>query len=316
VRVAAPHTPHQVATAMWSLSDGFAVLARLVPALATTVVEVDEGHGPRRWPLLAYGLRATLRSVITSEPAGDADQATPGSPETPTAADAPTGDRWSETQRTVLAAAADRFRRLAEPSDATERPDDQVRVPAQLTVASLAEAAGVDRRSVHRVWGSVGELRADVLPVLLAADRARLRAAAQRVPASEADRSSSLVDALLRPPEADRLSPAHASLAFLPDAAHPGIRAAFRSQLEQTIGVLTDEVERLWPTARRPTAVELDTPALAALLLCLVHGAGRLQRTEPGALAGDPSGRRPTNAGIRQVVRALTEHDPISVRPG
>ncbi|HMJ78570.1 MAG TPA: TetR family transcriptional regulator, partial [Iamia sp.] len=313
--IAPPLRPDDAAVAVWCLGDGFAVLHRSLPAVGRIAVPADDGLGPRRWGLMAYAVRAILSEMAISGPPPVPTGPPPGP--SPAALYAEVSARWTPAQRDALDAATvlflERTRARAMAGDGGE-----IRSLGHVTVAAVARAAGVSRRSVYNHWSSSDELRLDLLRWLLAAERRRYVAALDRVveakPAPGPGRTAAVVSSLLVHPTADRLPIPHIPLAFLAEADHPAVRSTLVRGYEETLAAVATRVERLWPRAARPSGEELDADALAVVLVSLASGANRLLRIDPGALHPPGPARRPTV--LAAAVQALLDHEPWTRAPG
>jgi AcrR family transcriptional regulator len=309
--IAPPLRAHDAAVALWCLGDGFAVLHRSQPEIGARTIPVDDGLGPRPWGLLAYAVRAVLAemSVIGHEP----EPAGPASGPSPSALYAAVSARWTPAQRDALDAATTLFlegtrgRSLAGDGE-------EIRSLGHVTVAAVARAAGVSRRSIYNHWSSSDELRLDLLRWLLAAERRRYVAGLDRVlaaPSAEgADRTGAVVAALLVHPSPGRLPIPHLPLAFLAEADHPAVRATLERGYAETVAAVATRVERLWPRAGRASGAELDAETLAVVLVSLATGANRLLRIDPDALRGTGSARRPNV--LVAALQGLLDHHPAT----
>ena len=287
-----PFTPVGAATALWALADGMAVMARFVPEVADIEVLVDDGGGPRPWRLFAYATRALLiENTTADEQLAGLDP--PGTTASLAALQQRQLDTWTPVQREVLHAASRQYVRRTAP-DAGEALDiDEVRALPQVTMANVAHAAGVSRRTVYNSWASVSDLRLELLQLFLTAEHTSLLTRLDRLTAETAGcppTAQQLMSTLVRVPPRDRLSPSQARLAFLPEANHPQVRAITRSALRSTTAALADRLEAIWPARERAQDPGLDAQGLAALVLALVHGGERLLRIEPTSLGHN---RRP-----------------------
>jgi AcrR family transcriptional regulator len=311
--ITAPLEAYDAAAALWCLGDGFAILHRARPSIAGLEVSIDDGRGPRPWGLLAYGVRALLTEVsspgVTASPTGPP----PGPPIA--AIYAEVSSRWTAAQRDALDAASALF---VDRAAAAVGPADEIRSLGHVTVAAVARAAGVSRRSVYNHWSSSEELRLDLLRWLLSAERRRYVSALDRVIAAgrgAAERTGAAISSMLVHPSPDRLPLPHVPLAFLAEAHHPSVRAVLARGYGEMLDAVAIRVERLWPADRRASGAVLDADALAALLVSLATGANRLLRVHPAALRGAGTTHRPVV--LVATLRALLGHHPaVTPTPG
>ncbi|HEU5149547.1 MAG TPA: TetR/AcrR family transcriptional regulator [Iamia sp.] len=288
--VAAPLQAIDVATGVWCLGDGFAVLNRSRPSIGTRVVELDRGLGPRPWGLFAYAAGHALTAMADPDAGPAVVDPDPGP--TPAALYDEVSARWTESQRDALREATALFlERLGPPvpgAHAEPPAGGEIRSLGHVTVADVARQAGVSRRSVYNHWSSSEDLRLDLLRWLLAAERNRYVAGLDRVvaspPRAERARVDAVLAALLVHPAPNRIPIPHLPLAFLAEADHPAVRPVLERGHAEMVTAVASRVDRLWPTDRRATGADLDTEDLAVLLLSLVTGANRLRRIVPQAL--------------------------------
>lgn len=307
--VAPPLRAEDSAAALWCLGDGFAVLQRSRPAIAADGVAVDDGLGPQPWGLMAYAIRATLAE--TSAPGRE--EVAPGPRPDPAGAVRPGApDRWAPARQEALDAASALFlERVRADLRSPAGDGDEIRSLGHVTVAAVARAAGVSRRSVYNHWSSSDELRLDLLRWLLAAERRRYvsaldRVAAGREPAGPG-RTAAALTAMLVHPVPDRLPLPHLPLAFLAELGHPVVRATLERGQAETISAVAARVERLWPAAARPSGERLGAERLAVLLLALATGANRLLRVHPTALRPAAPARH-GSAALAATLQSLLDH--------
>jgi AcrR family transcriptional regulator len=308
--VAPPLTPVGAATALWALGDGLAVVHRFVPEVGELTVPIDDKRGPRPWRLFAYGARCLLVEATTGQEQAGHD------PAHGTASLADQRERqlarWTPAQREVLHAASLQYvRRTAPGGDISAL--DEVRALPQITMASVAHAAGVSRRAVYNMWPSISDLRLELLQMLLTAERTNLLTRFDRLTAELDGRPATaqqLLLALARSPARERLSAGHARLAFLPEANHPAVQAITGAAVRSTIAALAERLEARWPAPGRGPGPGLDARGLAALVLALVNGGERLLRINPASLGVNrkPDSRQPDPLAV--LLHAVLTHDP------
>jgi AcrR family transcriptional regulator len=150
-----PLTVRDIAVVGFCIADGLATAGLLSPRITREDIVLD--GDPAGWGMLAFAIRAVIRSCTRARTATDGSPA-PLFDAVPPAAALDHLQRWTEPQRTALAAAARRF--------ATRDNSGSDRVPSPLghvTLARLARHTGVSRQWLHRIWPTQHAFAADLI---------------------------------------------------------------------------------------------------------------------------------------------------------
>ncbi len=268
--VQAPHSALDVAAMAWCVSDGLSVLNHYLPDHCGVLARVDFGSGHADWTLLALtsrALRVGMSKPGTRRPGnhGVTGPVTVRGPELV----------WTPAQQEALQAATGLFiDSIVEPSE----PNSDPRLLEHLTMARVARAAHVSRRTIYNVWPSRAHMLED-LQADLVAERHRLIAAAIATHRTW-DGGLDIARAtghLVGPPHLD--PPSDPGLAFLIEPGHERFRGLWQTAFLGTIDLLRDGLESYLDVTRRRPRPGITTDHIALIWGCLIAGGRRLRRT-------------------------------------